>query len=246
MYGSMYTILKNQFTKRDLKRKTKDKFDQNLHRLYRKEKKLNEQWDNLPMIELEKPYQKGYKRFFILRDDVARSPQADYFQVLLDKINTVQFHHEKKFKEKKRKNRKRIYVDKIQNLENISIYDFLSNSKKVWTDKERLYFELRDVYYSINNSWRREYVFTEPWRYVLKVKAHVITHVKQTDEELDAEIGELKRHIENRFLYHKIWKLKSSKASFKGYGISEGDHKEKIWFKTRGSQNDFDFLKDNY
>jgi hypothetical protein len=242
----MYTTLKKQITKRDLKRKTNDNFDQYLQRLYRKEKELHQRWRDLPMIEIDKPYQRGYKRFFVLRDDVARSPQASFFQNLLDKINTVQIHSDKKFKIKKRKNRKKILVDKIQTVEHISIYDFHKNPKRIWTEKERVYFELRDVYYPTNNTWYREYVFIEAWRFVLKVKPNMITHMKQTDEELDLEIGELELHIENRFLNLKIRSLKSSKASYKGYGISKWELKENLWFKTRGSQYDIDFLTENY
>ena len=39
---------------------------------------LEKQRRNLPLVPLEKPYQKGYVRFFVLREDVRQGKQADF------------------------------------------------------------------------------------------------------------------------------------------------------------------------
>ena len=52
---------------------------------------LEKQRRNLPLVPLEKPYQKGYVRFFVLREDVRQGKQADFFATLLEKINTFQY-----------------------------------------------------------------------------------------------------------------------------------------------------------
>jgi hypothetical protein len=43
-------------------------------------------------VPLEPPVQRGWKRTFVLRADVASSAKAVFYQGILDKINRVDYH----------------------------------------------------------------------------------------------------------------------------------------------------------
>ena len=58
------------------KRLVKLDFDKRLIRLSKTREELQEQKRNLPIVPLEHPCQRGWKRFFVLRDDMKRGPLA--------------------------------------------------------------------------------------------------------------------------------------------------------------------------
>jgi hypothetical protein len=62
-------------------------------------------WGKHPVImeALDKPYQKGWKRLFVLKKDVQKSDKAPFYQEILNKINQVQYHYDESFKRRKRK-----------------------------------------------------------------------------------------------------------------------------------------------
>ena len=88
-------------TARQKKRMQYEDFDKQLIALSKEEIILhnhNPGWE-----PLTPPVQRGWKRFFVLRDDVARSDDAQFFQNILAKINTEKWSYRKDFKKKKRK-----------------------------------------------------------------------------------------------------------------------------------------------
>jgi hypothetical protein len=94
--------------------------DKQLIKLYKRRKELLEQRALLPMVSLEHPYQRGWKRFFVLRDDVKHSPRKDFYEALLPKINTVEYHRDRSFKRKKRRKQRYVYQVKAQMLRELS------------------------------------------------------------------------------------------------------------------------------
>ena len=62
------------------KRLVKKDVDKQLIRLDKLRHSLTDQIRNLPPIILEKPYQRGWKRLFVLRDDIKRSDKADFIR----------------------------------------------------------------------------------------------------------------------------------------------------------------------
>ena len=96
-------FIENQFkirTKRRRKRASIEAKDKKLIRLYKQEKELRKRKYNLPMIDLSPPIQKGYKRFFVVREDIKRSKLGSFYENLLQKINTFQYSSTKIFKKK--------------------------------------------------------------------------------------------------------------------------------------------------
>lgn len=73
---------------RQKKRMQYEDFDKQLISLDKKRDDLQELKRNLGWEPLIPPVQKGWKRFFVLRDDVERSKHAEFFQNILKKINT--------------------------------------------------------------------------------------------------------------------------------------------------------------
>lgn len=96
--------------------------DKQLIQLAKRHSALLEQKAKLPWVPLEEPYQRGWKRFFVLRDDVKCSPQAEFYETLLTKINTVEYHRDKSFKCKRRRKGKYGYVIRKQALKEFDLH----------------------------------------------------------------------------------------------------------------------------
>lgn len=194
-------------TARQKKRLQKEDFDKQLLRLHRELDKLKTARRQLPMIALETPYQKGWKRSFVLREDVAKCNKADFYRELLAKINTVQYSHDKSFKRKKRRRRKRIYEVMPQQLRSFREYEWLQNKVQL-SDAERLLFYQRESLATDGRTIVKEYCYAEPWRFVLQVTPHMITHVKMVDEVLEQEIDALKRRLNIHHWWPRLNKLR--------------------------------------
>ena len=91
--GNLYITPKGVSRLRNLrsrKRIAREDHEKYLRECIKRQKVLFKQRRELPLVPLEKPYQKGYVRFFVLREDVRQGKQADFFETLLEKINTYQ------------------------------------------------------------------------------------------------------------------------------------------------------------
>jgi hypothetical protein len=179
-------------TARQKKRMVYEDFDKYLIQLDKEEYALNEQKRNLGWEPLIPPVQKGWKRFFVLRDDVAVSKNAEFFQAILNKINTYQWSYRKDFKVKKRRYGKKKYVVKNQKLLQPCQWYF---AKLDFTDNEKaLFHEIFEIEKRGKTPIKR-YVFKEPWRFRLKVSPNIITKVRIKDGELESKIDRIENYI---------------------------------------------------
>jgi len=181
-------------------------FKQYLRNLDRLEDELRRQKDSLGWAPLIPPVMRGWKRSFVLREDVAKSKEADFFAGILGKINTIQYSHRKDFKEKKRKRGRKIRVEKPQHLREWDRY-YCRYGLQL-TAKELLFFDMREVWRKDGRFSHWRYVFREPWRFVLRVEPNMITQIRIRDEVLESQIGELNAIIESRFLRYKMKKMR--------------------------------------
>lgn len=172
-------------------------------------------WD--PLIP---PVQKGWKRFFVLRDDVARSQHAEFFQNILKKINTYDWSHRKDFMVRKRRFGKKKYEVKGQKLKEPYACEF---AKLDLTDKEKemFYAEFRFEYW--NKGPVKRYVFSEPWRFVLKVKPNMITKIRKLDPQLESRLQQINSYLERNNYEGKLDRLmrgsyKWKELKWKNYG----------------------------
>lgn len=181
-------------------------FRQYLRNLDRLEDELRRQKDSLGWAPLIPQVMRGWKRSFVLREDIARSEEADFFAGILEKINTIQYSHGKDFKEKKRKRGRKIRVEKPQSLLERDTH-YRRNGLQL-TAKELPFFDTREVWRKDGRFSHWRYVFREPWRFVLRVEPNMITWIRIRDEVLESQIGELNALIESRFLRCKMKKMK--------------------------------------
>ncbi|WDF61430.1 hypothetical protein PQ462_08625 [Flavobacterium sp. KACC 22758] len=201
-----YALCTRFKSRRRKERLAKEDFEKHLIQLRKREKELWKKRKDLPLIPLENPYQKGWQRSFVLREDVARSSEAEFYRTLLEKINTWQFSSEKSFKRKKKRKRRNVYVEKIQTVKEFSEWEWKSPKLEL-TEKEKAHFYKRERWCSNFKRYKIHYVFNEPWRYVLRVSPYMITHTKMVDSDLESEIQILDNYIVNLNLRNKINRL---------------------------------------
>ncbi len=202
-YGA--DILSYRFrTARQKKRAQYEDFDKQLIQLNKERDKLSRQIRNLGWEPLVPPVQKGWKRCFVLRQDVARSRNADFFETILKKINTQDWSHREDFKVRKRKKGRKYYIVKTQFLRKLYEGDL---KKLDFSAKELEYFH--EVWES---DWRRQpvkrYVFTEPWRFVLQVRPNIIDKVKKRDAVLEARKSEINTWFDRNGYCYRLDKLR--------------------------------------
>ncbi len=183
--------------------------DKQLIQLGNRRDELWEQKRLLPMVPLLQPYQRGWKRFFVLRDDIRRGPQSKFYETLLTKVNTVDYHHDRSFKRKKRRKGRNVYLVKQQLLREFHEYSWEANRMKL-TDEEKTCFTRVEVVTKKQNI-DFKYVITEPWRYVLKTAPHMVTHVKLMDMEIEKELSYIDDHITNNQLEPQLYRLTKGK-----------------------------------
>ena len=193
---------------RSRKRIAQEDHEKYLLECIKRQKVLFKQRRELPLVPLEKPYQKGYVRFFVLREDVRQGKQADFFATLLEKINTYQYADTRKFQKKKKRRGKRVYIARKQELYTFSQWEWqraLESGK--FTEKERAYFAKIEYFNRPKDRFETYYEFTEAWRFELRVKPNMITHYRPVDVAIEREFAKLGKVIND----HKNWGIIHSK-----------------------------------
>jgi hypothetical protein len=89
---------------RKKRRKTLEEFDKTLIKLSKRRNELYRMRMKLPMIKLDKPIQKGWKKGFILREDINRHPNVIEIKKMLEVINQYIYSDNIEFKVKKENN----------------------------------------------------------------------------------------------------------------------------------------------
>jgi hypothetical protein len=177
--------------------------DKQLIQLYKRRRVLWDQQEQLPPIALAEPYQRGWKRFFVLREDVKYGPKAEFYETLLAKINTVEYHHDRSFKRKKRRKKRSGYEDGQQLLYEFYSCSWQANNKNL-TEEEKACFAPVETFDIKTRRLEIKYVITEAWRYVLKVAPRIITHKKPKDGDIEKELALIENHINNYDLAPRI------------------------------------------
>lgn len=190
---------------RQKKRMQYEDFEKWLRKLDKEENELYWQRRSLAWTELDPPIVRGWKRYFVLRDDVARSKNKVFFEKLLQKINTIDYSTRKDFKKKKRKFGKKIYVVKPQYL---LALDRQYIVKHKFTEKELSFFEEKEVLDKRSKKPVKKYVFAEPWRFVLRIRPNLITKVQIKNIELEQRLSYIHNYIEQNHLRPSMHRLK--------------------------------------
>lgn len=179
-------------TARHKKRMQYEDFDKQLIQLHKEEKALYAAERSLGWEPLVPPVQKGWKRFFVLRDDVARSRYADFFESILKKINTYDWSYRKDFIVKKRRFGRKKYGVKEQKLLAPHEWHF---AKLGFNEREKQMFHEVLRYENRSRGLVKRYVFSEPWRFVLRVRPNMITKVRKRDVVIEARLREIDSYL---------------------------------------------------
>lgn len=198
-------------TARNKKRAQYEDFHKQLIQLGKERRALWVQQQNLGWEPLVPPVQKGWKRVFVLRDDVARSKQAEFYAAILAKINTTQWSHRKDFMKKKRAFGRKKYVERQQLLLRPCEHHF---RKLDFTEQEKQQFHEEWTYEKGRGPFIKRYVFNEPWRFVLKVQPNIIDKVRKTDLELEARLHELRSYLDRNALDNVLGRLLDNNDSW--------------------------------
>lgn len=220
------------------KRLQKEDKEKRLIQLHKEQRKLNNQIWNLGYEPLIPPLQRGWKRMFVLRENVKRGEKSEFFLELLKKINTVQYSDRKDFTKKGRKHGRKIRNPREQKLRYLHLYEL----KKVSLTEEETPFFKESFVFHRNKVLEKVPEFTEPWRFVLKVMPNMITEVKIKDGVLEQKREEINNYLQRNNLYPKLFRLIDGHYQYKGWNKNDEKPKYKNPFKNKPFQfilNDF-------
>lgn len=185
------------------------------HPLYKEKKKiereLGELYDiqrNQNWIELETPYKHGYDMVFDLRDDIKNRDDAWVFYECIKLVGNYIWCANKSFKKKIKKGKYEYLRPSFGEISEKTYENLHPAVKKYFTKKEK------------NSSWygySNYYACTVPsFYFIVKTKPHWITHYKEHDAVVIAEIAEKSDYIRSK----KFWSVNS-------------------WFGDRGSLSSY-------
>jgi hypothetical protein len=227
-------------TKRQKIRARYEDFDKFLLQLDREESELYRRKRNLGWIPLTSPIQRGWKRFFVLREDVARSRHAEFFNGILEKINTCVHSNRKDFKVRKKITHGKWYrVVKMQKLLEPEAARF---NKLGLTEKEKLWFIAEYRYDKRQRRFGTFYVFKEPWRFVLKIKPNMVDRIREHDEVLEAQIHRMREFLDRNNYRNRQLKLKHGYVPWRHF--KDADYRESNPLKNRSLQDVLDEASD--
>jgi hypothetical protein len=155
--------------------------------------------------ELSKPVFWGYKREFVLRDDVALRNDASKWRSLLVLLQNEQFSKRKDFKVRRRPSRK--WLTREHRLKTFSTWDF---ERKI-PNKFKVYFRF------YNAAGRRRYYFIHPWMMVSRRIKEYNTHRKLLNPEIEWELSYLKDRIDQNLYRQTYSKMKGRGFSYRGW-----------------------------
>lgn len=214
-------------------------FDKALLKIHRQENELWDQRNNLGWEPLDPPVQKGWKRFYVLRDDVALSKHALFFENILQKINTYDWSSKKQFLAKKRKRGRKIYVERKQHLKMPCAWEF---RRMDFNDNEKQFFHVEPFVENWNKELRYRYVFNEPWRFVLRVRPNMIDKIRIKDAELESRIKAIDNYLEKNDYRRRLNKLLNGDAG-NHWRKYETNEKEAYCYKNKPMTAILDLIK---
>lgn len=192
--------------------------------LHKRRKNLYKASKELPWIPVEKPYQSGWKRTFVCSGEVLKSPDAEFFKNILDRINRVQYSPYKDFRVGRRL-RKRGQTHQPRLILNRILEENFIDKERGFGQREQKYFTLKEI-----QSFYRDYKvyeFRQPWRFVEKVFPHIVTHQRMLDADLESEMD---------FVEYQLISRKYHDLSIKHYG-------GKYWTRFRTGKEPHNILK---
>lgn len=218
------TMYCNFTSRRSKIRRIRTANDKKLRKLNKEWKRLYNEIRDLGYEPLEPPVRCGYKRLFVLTEDSKHNQKPEFYQGILDKINDIRYNPTKEFEGKRasRRWRRRKRKRKEQGLMEPDSYRF-HKILKFTEDEKRMFYEI--TYY--DTQLKKEtikYVFSEPWRFELRIRPHWITEKQCKDPLLEQQLEEISEVTDQ---YKNLGRLTKMRG---GYGHS--------WKRTNNQDED--------
>ncbi|RYZ86289.1 MAG: hypothetical protein EOO68_29120, partial [Moraxellaceae bacterium] len=193
------------------KRLQKEDRDKQLLKLDREHSALRANPERVTIKQLDEPYQKGWKRLYVLRPEVARSDEAAFYQHILDYINDVQYHYDASFK--KRKHRKDLDNRGLPELKTIDAY-YWDLNKPDFTDAQRACFNKVEYWDAVRYKTAYRYQFAKPHLFEIKVLPHIVTTIREVDVLMEQRMSFITDRIYKGKWQYRLIKLKDSGYSY--------------------------------
>lgn len=179
-------------------------------------------------VDLDEPYQRGWYRHFELTESTATHRQAAMYAGILACINTVQRSYRKDFTKVKREQGRKLRFDVEQHLSGLTSYAW---KKSGLGHTEAALFDWNPGF-DRQGRFRYKLVFTQPWRYELKVRPRMITQVQQVDPELQSRLKRLENRFEQCHLGPRRDKIVRGRAwRYNWKDSTSPQHRDKLEFR---------------
>lgn len=192
-------------TKRKKIREVRKANEKKLIRLDKEWGQIGNQQRSMGYVDLHPPVMKGWKRYFVLREDVAKSKHAGFYRGILEKINTTIYSNRKDFQKRKHRRSRKKLVDIQQSLLSPDEWQI---RKLKFSEKELLLFEERWVKRDWTHQRIKIFVFKEPWRFVLRIRPNLITKIKAVSITLEIREKEIRDYLEQNNKMGTLRRLK--------------------------------------
>lgn len=204
----------NLHPKRWKTRRKRTASDKQIISLYLELNQIRKIISEMEYEELEKPIQKGYKRQFELKEDVRRGKDADFFQRILNKINTIQYSRDKQFKKVRSR---RLSKYKYRKRNNPSLLDLTEKQFKNLEEREKIYFYPIEIYYPNTKLWVTRFRFVMPWLFEMRIRPNLFTKVQKRNWEAEQREKEIESLLfTKKTIYKNGEDTKSIQLVFKG------------------------------
>lgn len=178
-------------------------------------------------IDVE-PYQKGWIRYFVLRDDAKNRRDAREMQQVLDMINTTIFCNKENFLRRNWKTSKWEPIPHHPKYLTEEQFEKLNEkhqsffSRREWIDRVHRPFSGRD-----QNVVRIGYIFKYDLYLILHKEPYIVTQQWIPNQEIESLYGELHHKINSQGLWNKIGKAMAWRGDHRDY-----DGQEKTKYKN--------------
>lgn len=151
---------------------------------------------NAPIKKLKQPYQRGWVRFFALRDDVLRRNDADRFRELLEYVQCIHYSrkrhflvrlHAKSSRFRQRKHKLRVFtaLDALQlKIPEQLLSYFMTQKRRPIATRARL----RELMLS---GYRGPIKIRHPHYFVRKIEPYMITHSRVALPDIERRLSEV-------------------------------------------------------
>ncbi|WP_462267369.1 hypothetical protein [Mucilaginibacter sp.] len=202
------------------KRLRKEDLDKQLLRFDRERNRLHDNPGRIVTVPLAEPYQRGWVRLFVLKPEIQKSAQAQFYQQILDQINTWQHHYDASFKKSKRRRYNHRYNYDLPRLSTIDGYHWRLNKAEL-SDAQRECFKQVPYWDVARYRWAYRYEFAYPELFKIAVQPHLVTTIKVRDMDMEKRIDFIDDYLEKSGQQYRLGKLKDRSYSYWGKNLFE-------------------------